>query len=427
MTELETTLRLAIAAVCGMAVGLERQWSGHATGPHARFAGVRTFFLLGSLGGLAGWLMQAADPLLSAALLLGASAFVVTAYIIAARRGPEGIDGTTEAAALVVLGIGVLAGMGTIEVASGATAVVVVILHEKSTIHGFLERIGEEELRAALQFAVLALVILPLLPEGPVGPFGGIKPRGLWTVVLIFCGLNFAGYLARRALGDTRGYPAMGALGGLVSSTAVTLSFSRLSRKQPASSWALAIGTVAGSTVVVPRVLVLTLVLNSALAPSVAVGLSPVLLAGAAMLALSFRRHQPRSGGAKEGSEVRNPLQLWSAIQMVVAFQLVISLLTLLTRRFGEAGVLATAAVLGLTDMDALTYGMNRLAQDASLVTTAARAISVGVTVNCLFKTGLALGLGSPEFRRAAVPRLLLLAAAGAVGFLLVGRVTVPV
>ncbi|HEU5217259.1 MAG TPA: MgtC/SapB family protein [Gemmatimonadales bacterium] len=426
MTEIDTAIRLAVAGIAGMAVGLEREWSGHASGPAARFAGVRTFFLLGGLGGLAGWLLEAADPLVSAALLAAAGALIVSAYVSAARRGGESIDGTTEAAAILVLGIGLLAGMGSLALASGAAAVVMLVLREKSTIHGFLSRIGEEEMRAALQFAVLALVVLPLLPEGPIGPFGGIKPRALWIVVLIFSGLNFAGYLARRALGDARGYPVMGALGGLVSSTAVTLGFARQSRRERVGSAALAIGTIAAWTVLVLRILTVILVLNAALLPGVALGLAPGFLVGVVLVVVSLRRN-PSTETRPQASENRNPLQLLSAIKMAIAFQVVLSLLALLSGRFGSAGVLASAAFLGLTDMDALTFGMSRLAEAPALVAVAAQAVVLGVAVNSAFKTGLAIVLGSPEYRRAAVPRMLFLTAAGVAGIWLVARVFPPI
>jgi uncharacterized membrane protein (DUF4010 family) len=426
MSDLDTALRLGVAGLAGLAVGVEREWSGHASGPDARFAGVRTFFLIGALGGIAGWLLDAADPAIAGALILSAGALVVGAYLAAARRGGDAIDGTTEAAALLVLGIGVLAGMGLLRVASGAAAVVVLVLREKTFIHGFLKRIGEQEMRAALQFAVLALVVLPLLPEGPVGPFGGIMPRALWTVVLIFTGLNFAGYLARRALGDSRGFQVMGALGGLLSSTAVTLNFARISRHQPASADALSVGTVAACTVLILRLLVVILVLNSALLPALSVGLAPVLVMGTILVLLKLRSPS-KPTGKEESSESKNPLQLLSAIQMAVAFQVVLSLLGVLNARFGEKGVLASAAVLGLTDMDALTFGMSRLGQSPSLVVTAARAIVLGVTVNSAFKSGLAFVLGSGEYRKAVVPRLLLLTASGAVGFWLVGRLNLSI
>jgi uncharacterized membrane protein (DUF4010 family) len=425
VTELETAARLAVAGLCGMAVGVEREWSGHASGPHARFAGVRTFLLLGGIGGIAGWLLETINPVVPAALLLAAGGLIVAAYLTAARRAPEAIDGTTETAAVLVLGMGTLAGLGFMKIASGIAALTVLALGEKEAIREFIKRIGHEEMLAALQFAVLALVVLPLLPEGPYGPFGGIRPRSLWTVVLIFSGLNFAGYIARRVLGDSQGYQAAGALGGVVSSTAVTLSFSRQSRIEPTNSSALAVGTVAACTVLVVRVVVIVLALNAALAPPAALGLWPMFVAGALLLLVGrgFLKGAKRKDKA---TEPENPLRLVSAIWMAVAFQVVFTGLRLLTARFGESGVFASAALAGLTDMDALTYGMSRLAQDPALVSVAARALVLGVIVNTGFKTVLAATLGSPAYRRLVVPGLLIVAAAGGAGLWLATRLLAP-
>ena len=275
LPQLEAAIRLAVAGLAGMAVGLEREWSGHATGPDARFAGVRTFFLLGILGGVAGVASRRRPA--------GRRRRAAPGRLGPDRRGvshrgtpdPQAIDGTTEAAALLVLGTGLLAGRGSLALASGIVAVTVLLLGEKEAIRAFIKRIGREEMFAALRFAVLALVVLPLLPEGPLGPFGGIRPRSLWMVVLIFSAINFVGYVVRRSLGDTRGYLATGALGGLVSSTAVTLTFSRQSRTDEGDAPALAAGTVAACTVLVLRVLTVILVLNAALAPAVASGSGP--------------------------------------------------------------------------------------------------------------------------------------------------------
>lgn len=416
MNELELVARLAIAALAGMAVGLEREWSGHATGPHARFAGIRTFFLIGAIGGISGWLLDSAAPLVAAALLLATGALIVAAYLTAAGRGAQAIDGTTETVAILVLGVGLLAGMGFLRVASGAVAVILLVLGEKDLIRRFVGRIGQEEMRAALQFAVLALVVLPLLPEGPIERLGGMEPRALWAVVLLFSGLNFAGYLARRALGDSRGYPVMGALGGLVSSTLVTLSFSRQSRQEPASALPMAIGTVAACTVLIPRVLGVTLILNPALLPRAALGLAPIFTLGVLLVLLGWK-HLLEGNPGHPPPPPRNPLQFRSALLMGLGFQVVLILLREVTQRFGEAGVLASAAVLGLTDMDALTYGMNRLAEAPELVALAAMAITLGVTVNSAFKSLLGGVLGSGPYRRLILPALLLLTAAGAGGF----------
>ena len=258
----ETVARLAVAALGGLAVGLEREWSGHATGPLARFAGLRTFLLIGALGGVAGWLVASGSQTVGAVLLASGSALVVAAYILAARAGGHAIEGTTEVAALMVLALGMLAGMGYLELASGSTAIMVLALSEKARLGRFVARIGEGEMRAALQFAVLALVVLPLLPAGSYGPWGGIEPRGLWIVVLLFSALNFAGYLARGAVGPERGYGVTGLLGGLVSSTAVTFQFSRLSRSDRSIAAGLALGVVGASTVLLPRVLLISALLN---------------------------------------------------------------------------------------------------------------------------------------------------------------------
>jgi uncharacterized membrane protein (DUF4010 family) len=417
----EAAIRIGVAGLVGLAVGIEREWSGKASGPNARFAGVRTFFLVGTIGGIVGWLLEAGESTLASALVVAAGALVVAAYVLAARRHSEAIDGTTEAAAILVLGVGVVAGLGSLTLASGIAAVVVLALGEKRVISEFIHRIGQTEMQAALQFAVLALVVLPLLPEGPFGPLGGIRPRALWGVVLIFCGLNFAGYLARRALGDARGYQVMGALGGLISSTGVTLNFSRQSRQEPANADPLAVGTVAACTVLVPRLLGLTLFLNPALLPRAAIGLGPIFLAGVLLI---FLRRQHLSGGAPLQAPpiTVNPLQLGSAIRLAVAFQVVLTLLTLVTTRFGQTGVLASAALLGTTDMDALTFGMSRLALDPAMLATAAVALTLGVIVNSVVKAGIALLLGTPAFRQRAVPGLVVLALAGGFGIWLLRR-----
>src|ERR1043166_1230840 len=356
-----------------MAVGVEREWSGHASGVHARFAGVRTFFLLGTIGGIAGWLLDAAFPLAAAALLLAAGGLIVAAYLTAARRGADDIEGTTETAAVLVLGIGLLAGLGSLRVASGASAIVVLLLGEKKVIQRFVQHVGKTEMQAALQFAVLALVVLPLLPAGPIERLGGIEPRNLWAVVLLFSGLNFVGYILRRILGDSRGYQVMGALGGLVSSTLVTLNFSRQSRKDPGSGIALAIGVVAACTLLVPRILGITLLLNPALVSGVALGLAPTFLVGVILILLAWR-HLPGEAPAQAPPPPSNPLQLRTAMLMALSFQAVLFLLKIVTRQFGERGVLGSAALLGLTAMDALTFGMNRLAEDPAQVFIAAMA-----------------------------------------------------
>jgi uncharacterized membrane protein (DUF4010 family) len=398
----------------GLAVGIEREWSGHATGPAARFAGIRTFLLLGLLGGAAGLLLARGYPGAAAALLAGGAALSVAAYVVASQTAHQ-VDGTTEAAALGVLAVAAMAGLGLPAHAAGATAVMVLALGEKAAIHTFVRQIGEVEMRAALHFAVLALVFLPLLPEGPYGPLGGVRPRALWIVVLIVSGINFAGYLARRAVGETRGTAVTGLLGGVISSTAVSLAFARQSRERPFAGRPLALGVLGACTVLVPRLVVLTLALNPALTWVALPGLLPPLLAGAALVAAGFVRTRAEADQAS-APETRTPLRLASAIGLAVGFQAVLMLVTFVRDRFGAPGVLTSAAFLGLTDMDALTFSMSRLAADTGLLQLAAQAMLVGVVANTALKLTLVLGLGQGDFRRIAGLGLTLIGAAAGGG-----------
>jgi uncharacterized membrane protein (DUF4010 family) len=407
--DLDVAAHLAVAGLIGLAIGIEREWSGHATGPRARFAGVRTFFLLGLIGGMTGWL--SAEGLLAlAAVLLGGSALLTAAAYLVASQQTGDRDGTTEAAALLVLATGTLSGLGHPSVAAGVAAVAVLALAEKSRIRGFITRIGETELRAALHFAVLAVVVLPLLPAGPYGPYDAIRPRELWIVVLIFSALNFLGYLARRAVGAERGYGIAGLLGGLVSSTAVTLGFSRQSRSSSLSEKGLALGVVGACTILLPRVLAVSLVLSPPVAGHlVPYLLAPLVIGGALVIYGLLKQHQTHAGAAPED---HNPLRLGSAIEMTLAFAVVLLAVPAAERLWGASGVLGSAALLGLTDMDALTYSMSRMGNTGGNAALAARAIAIGLLSNTLLKLALVLTIGAGGFRSRAGAGLSILAVA---------------
>lgn len=424
--ELTPIADLAVAALAGLAVGVEREWSGHTRGPDARFAGVRTFFLLGGLGGIAGKFLASGDTGVAVALLASASALVVAAYVLAVRRPEATPDGTTETAALVVLALGVLAGLGNRTFVSGITAIVVLALAEKSRVQLWLTRVDEHQMRAALLFAVLALVVLPLIPDGRYGPYESIRPRELWIVVLLFSGLNFAGYVARQVVGMERGYGVTGLLGGLVSSTAVTLHFSRKSKVEPDFAEPLGLGVVAACTVLVPRVIIVASLLEPNVGGRVIPFLAPPFLVGAGFVALVLWRARRASTDmentgehAAPGDAGRNPLGLWQAVQMAIAFQVVLLGLAWVQNTVGTPGVLMTAFVLGLTDVDALTLSMSRMGADAALRQLAATAIAVGVLANTLLKLTLTLVLGSRAFQRRASLGLGALALASGIGLAL--------
>ena len=409
-------LRIGVAALGGLAVGIEREWSIVKGRREPHFAGVRTFLLLGTLGALGALLTQAGLGLAGAALIIAGVALTVLGYVVTSHRGDVG--GTTEVAGLLVVAGGAFAGLGHLALASGLFALLILILIEKSRLHWFVTQIQSEELLAAARFAVLALVVFPLLPAGPWGPAPGVRPQQLWALALAFSGLSFAGFLALRLLGGHRGYYVIGLLGGLVSSTAVTLNFSRESRQQPAVGRALGLGVIAACSMLPLRTLALTLLLNPPVGQRALLYLLPPAFAGLGIAWwLNLRRPTLKAVRARTP---RNPLRFVVAIQMVLAFQVVLSVVHWVQGRFGASGVVGSAALLGLTDVDALTYSMVQLGGAQTSPETAAQTLAVGVLSNTLFKCGIALGVGRPGFRGVATAGLLAIGAATATALLVV-------
>ncbi|HOG28305.1 MAG TPA: DUF4010 domain-containing protein [Vicinamibacterales bacterium] len=403
-------LGILIATLGGAAIGVERERSGHASGPTARFAGVRTFTLLGGLAGVCGWLWASGSAALSAVILAGAAGLVVAAYFAAAPRDP---DGTTEVAALVTIAAGVVAGVGHLALSSAVIAVTALLLIEKSRVHATVARLDETAVRAGIRFAVMAVVLMPLLPAGPYGPLGGVKPRELWLFVLFFSGISFAGYLARLFVGARHGYLIAGLLGGIVASTGVTLAFSRASRREDQSvGRPLAYGVVAACTMSFVRVMVATAVLFLPLAAALVPLLAAPFLVGVAVVLLGLRRPwQERV----EVQTLRNPLEFRAALQMAVLFQAVLFLVAGVRAVWGDLGLVVSGAVLGLANVDALMISMAKTAAVHGSAATPAVAIAVGILSNTLFKLALAAGLGRGSFRIVAGAGLAAMAAASAI------------
>ncbi|MCX6539531.1 MAG: MgtC/SapB family protein [Acidobacteria bacterium] len=395
----DATLRdlgLLLAMCGGAAVGVERERSGHLKGQEGRFAGVRTFTLLGGLGGGAGWLYAANLTWLGVVLLASGAMMALLAYAAASRE--HDIDGTTEVAALVTLMAGVFAGAGQARLAGAIIAVTVLILVEKSRMHDFVDRMDEMAMRAAIRFTVMAVVILPMLPEGPYGPLGGFRPRQLWMFVLFFSGLSFIGYVARMFVGARQGYLIAGLLGGMVSSTSVTLTFARASRTEDTQVGApLGYGVIGACTVMFVRIVAATAVLSMTLMLTILPYIVAPFLVGLVGVLIGWRRKQ------EERHEIethQNPLQFSAALQMAVLFQVVMFVVDAVRAAWGDVGVIVSGALLGFADVDALLLSMAKNASTSGFAATSALAVAAGALSNTLLKLGFALAVSRPPFRR---------------------------
>jgi uncharacterized membrane protein (DUF4010 family) len=422
-TELATAVRLAIAALIGLGFGLERQWS--ATAARERFAGLRTFLIFGLLGGTAGLFAYEGQELIAAAMIVAGALLPLGAYVLSNQGKESGFDATTEAAAILTVALGALAGAGSTLLAVGAGSVAVLALNEKKRLHGAVGSLPPEELRAALQFAVLALVVLPVLPATVDLQGFEIHPRSLWMVVLLFCALNFAAYVAHRAAARGRGYLLTGILGGVISSTAVTIGFAQNSRKEEDASFPLAAGVVAACTVLVPRVLIISFAINPPVAVDLLWFLVPAGIVGAAVVAYAWRSRSATivSGDAADESSLmfgtgRSPLRLMFAIQLAVLFQVAILVIGWISTRWTVEGLYGTAAIMGLTNADALTVSMSAPSTEVS-PGIAARAITIGILANTLVKLAISVVAGSPRFKLIAGVVLVVMGLAMSVPLLL--------
>ncbi len=412
----EVAIRFASALGLGVLLGLERE---RTKGAEGGFAGVRSFGLISLAGGLAAHLEQALlQPWLALAVFVAVTALVVVGYAVSAGRGDLGV--TTEISAVLAFLLGFLCVKGQVPLAAGLAVASGAVLALKEWLHRLAGRIESADVEATLKFAIASLIILPLVPDRNFGPppLDVVNPYQIWLMVVLISGLNFASYLAVKVLGPEHGIGVTGVLGGLVSSTAVTLGFSQRSREQPARAPALALGILVAWTVMFARVMVMVGVVAPALVGRLALAMVPIALPclGAALLIL----RRSREPGRENVSAGENPFELGTAIR----FGLLFGAVTLAARAarvyLGDAGLYLASAVAGLTDVDAIALSMANLARgEPDSATIAARAIVIAVLANTLTKGGIAGFLGAPELRRIIAPATAVILAVGLLAALL--------
>ncbi len=368
---------LLAATLIGFAVGLERE-RAQVERQASTIGGVRTFTLIGLLGGASAIAQIPWLPVVGLAAVAG-----LAVYSLRNSR-----DATSQVAALAVYVLGVLCGLGIVLPALFAGALVLGFLAFREELHAFAGGIQRAEVEAAVLLVLLLGVVYPLLPDANLGPYGVWNPREIWQVVMLVAGVNFAGYLALRLLGS-KGLWTAAVLGGLVSSTAVTLSMVIQSRVDPSKNSLWAAGSVLASQMMLGRILIWSAVAAPALLQLLWL---PVLLwllwgfVGAAWLA---RRDRTTS----ESVVVQNPLQLQSALLFAGVYALVKLLTKFGLEVFGSAGVFVVSAISGVADVDAISLSLARLAADQTLLLqVAAAAILIASLSNTVFKVAMSFG-----------------------------------
>jgi uncharacterized membrane protein (DUF4010 family) len=409
----------ATALLIGALVGIERE---RHTLEHETpgVAGLRTFILYALFGALCGWLaLQFRSPWLLGAGLLAAGAVQVTGYVLAARRDPDNVGQTTEIAALVTFLLGAVAAAGERELAVGAGVLIAAVLAYKQPLHGFVDKLGSDDLYAVLRLLIATFIVLPILPDEPLDPWETLNPQALWLLVLLISGLSLVGYVLTRVLGAHRGIPITGLAGGLASSTAVTLSLARQSREPQYAKAGAAIvaGVLLAWTVSFARVFVEVLVVNRALLPAVLPALAAMSLVCAAGAGLMLRRAGKAGAEARE-VPLRNPFSLTSAIKFAAVFAVVLLVVKLVQLHAPATGMYVVAAIAGTTDVDAMTLSMAEYARSNS-PQVAAHAITIAVLSNTVVKTGMVVAIGDPSIRKPVLLTTAAIVAAGVIAIVL--------
>jgi uncharacterized membrane protein (DUF4010 family) len=420
----EPLVSLALAAAAGLLIGLERERSKPSDESRISFlGGARTHPLLALVGGVS---MLVARETGVVAVVVPFGALVVLIGLNYAgevwRDAHRGI--TSEAAFLLSFLLGVLAlTRGVLEptqkilAVSSIAVVATFLLSAKPTLHPLVQRLSTEDVAGTLKFLIVAVVVLPLLPDRTYGPLEVLNPFQIGVLMVLISGMSFAGYAAIRLLGARRGLGLTGVMGGLVSSTAVTMSMARRARAHPDLDDSAALAVMLASTVMFVRVFVIVAVVNPGLRGEVVYPMAFAVAAGvAAGLALWLRSGRARPGAPEIAFS--NPFDLTAALEFALLFAVILLGSKAASTYLGTAGTYGAGVLAGTTDVDAITLSMAKLAVEGGPLShrVAATTIFLGTASNTLVKGVMATVVGGWHFGRRVLTAQLAVLAAGTIG-----------
>ncbi|MBV5260624.1 MgtC/SapB family protein [Synechococcus moorigangaii CMS01] len=394
--DLNVVVRLAIALALGVIIGLERGWRNRADDEGYGDSGLRNFAISGLLGGISALLAQSWGFGILVGIFLGLSSIAATSYVLTAQKSGD-YGTTTELALLTTFCLGALALSGFTQEAIAVAVVVAWILGAKPELTKTLNWLQRQELIATLQLLLIAVVVLPLLPNQAMGPWAALNPRAIGWLVLLIAGISYIGYFAIRLLGSKVGLLLTGFFGGIASSTALTVSFSRMAKQQPRETIALAAGIVLANGIMAPRLLLVIAVVSQTLAyrlaaPLLVLGLIPLVAAVAIA-----RWKNPTPDHTPSTIAVSNPVELGSAIQYTALLVILSLLVRWAQEEFGEQGIYLLSALSGLADVDAVSLSLANAVQSDLAEKVAMYGIWLAVTVNTLVKVGFTWTIGNPK------------------------------
>ncbi len=415
LTEMEFVIRLIVTTGIGLLIGLEREYEAIVS-KESIFAGIRTFIILTLIGFVGAGLSFLISPWIFSVVLIGAIILIGISYWITATRGE--IGGTSEVTAILAVLLGGLTFLGYVDLSLMIMVIVLVLLSSKAKLQFLIGKISKEELFAFIRFVVIALLIFPFLPDKTYGPFDVFNPHEIGLVILLISGLGFLGYVMMRIFGADKGIFLTGIIGGLVSSTMVTWVFSKKSKELPSLSSSCATAIFAACTIMVIRVMVWVFIFNNTMAPGLIIPFGIVFLVtmGVTMYYYFIDKRRAKVDAA---IPLGKPLNLGTALFFGVVFVTVLFIVAYANEYFGEKGICVTSGIAGLSEVDAITISVLKLANVSISKLTAQNAILLATVSNTIVKIVIALWTGSAELRKYIIIGYGLIFLAAMVGFLI--------
>lgn len=414
LTELDFIIRMLISAGIGFVLGLEREFSQY-SGKEEIFAGVRTFTLVALLGFLTAMLSTTFTYWIFITGFLSVICMVAISYWITANKGR--IGGTTEFAIIFTFLLGGLTFVGNINASLALTVMAVVLLSLKMKMRTIIGQLTQKELYAFVRFVVIALLILPFLPNNYFGPYNVINPREVGWVIVLVSGIGFVGYVLMKFLGTDRGILLTSILGGLVSSTLVTFTFSKKSKETPQLSQNYAVGIFAAATIMVIRMFFLVFIFNKVMLVELIIPLLIVLLT-AFGVALFFYKKQYGKPALINKIVLGDPLNIKNAVFFGVFYMGILLLVSYANYTYGTKGLYVSSAISALTDIDAIAISVSKLGGTTMNILFAQNAILIATLSNTVVKIGITLFTGSMQLKKYILVGYGCIFIAGIIGFL---------
>ncbi|MFN2439731.1 MAG: MgtC/SapB family protein, partial [Chitinophagaceae bacterium] len=365
-----------------------------------QFAGVRTHTLVAIFGFLSAFLASAMGAWLFGVAFVCMLALVIVSYIQISKT-PGNRGGTSEITTVITFLLGGMVFLNFVLFALIIMAVVLLLLAFKPTLHGFIEKLNRQELLAIIQFVIMSALVIPFLPDENFGPYDLWNLKEIWKMVILVSGTSLVGYMIAKTVGN-KGTLVAGIVGGLVSSTSVALTFSRRSKESSdTSSFYYAMGIISACTIMFPRILFEVFVVNPNLAQQLWV---PVLFISLAGFGAAFFIYKSKKGKTDSGElSLKNPLNFSTAIKFALLFAAIQWLVKFSSESFGDQGTYVAGAISGITDVDAITLSMAKVAKEQDNSQLAINTILLAALSNTLVKFIITVTLGSAALRKPAI------------------------